>query len=59
MTDRDKTEKSALDKQFDALYKKMQRPRANAAFEAVLNATPEQLTLVARKSVASRNNKNK
>lgn len=57
MTKRKKVKKTALEKEFDAMYKQMQTPEAQAAFDALLDATPEQLTRAARKSVAERDKK--
>lgn len=57
MAKRETVKRKELDKKFDALYKEMQTPEAQKAFEAILNATPEQLTKAARKSVKLRNAK--
>lgn len=43
-----------LEEQFDQLYADMQKPGANDVFTKLLDATPEQLTRAARKSVAER-----
>lgn len=43
-----------LEKQFNQLYADMQKPGANDVFTKLLDATPEQLTRAARKSVAER-----
>lgn len=57
MAKRKTIKRKELDKKFDALYKDMQKPGAQKAFEALLNATPEQLTKAARKSVKLRDAK--